>query len=531
MAGESTARSREQSGLYDTLQVIVEGVTQVAGFAAATISIVHSCGDTEVVATAGTQPSLPVVAEPAGAWLVTDLLDADGVRRGALAVQPPDDGPLSEGPRRSLDRYVDQAARAIVSCLHREDLGEQVRLADTARHIVRSASAQLSLQRIIEDSRQAIVEGFGIQGLWLHSFDDGRVYAYSSADESLELADELVQLAESAARIGWAQQRIGLISRGQSLTDIVTGAEREKVLAFLADAGVCSLMFIPLGARNECLGTLVLTRDDTAPDWSAAETDAALDIGHDLGSALLNARTFEQEQRLVGELQRLDRWKSRLIATVSHELKTPLTTIFGHLELLAGQLDDPEVTPSLAAIGRSSERLTRLVEDLLLLSRVDDPDTPLRAVPVALDALVDTVVDGFEVQARAGDVSLTYLRPPEPVLAAGDHAELESLVGNLVANAVRYTPAGGTVTLALRRTATQVLLTCTDNGIGISEDDQQRVFEEFFRSSNRVALALPGTGLGLAISRRIVERHGGRLELTSTLGVGSTFSAWLPAST
>ncbi|CUR55355.1 hypothetical protein NOCA2250001 [metagenome] len=326
MAAETSAQTWAHAGLYDTLQVIVEGVTQVAGFTAATISIVHSSGVTETVATSGTAQ--------AGSRLVIDLLDEDGVRRGSLSVEPPEDHPLSPGRRRRLERYVDQANRAIMSCLQRERLGEQVRLAATTRQIVRSASTQLSLERIIEDSRQAIVNGFGIQGLWLHSFDDGRVYAYSSADEDFEVDDALVQLAESAARTGWDQQRIGLISRGESLTDIISGSERAKVLDFLAGAGVCSLMFVPLGARNECLGTLVLTRDDTAPDWSEAEIDAALDIGHDLGSALLNARTFEAEQRLVGELQRLDRWKSQLIATVSHELKTPLTTIFGHLELL-----------------------------------------------------------------------------------------------------------------------------------------------------------------------------------------------------
>ncbi|CUR57889.1 ATP-binding region, ATPase domain protein (fragment) [metagenome] len=189
------------------------------------------------------------------------------------------------------------------------------------------------------------------------------------------------------------------------------------------------------------------------------------------------------------------------------------------------------MTASLAAIGRSSTRLTRLVEDLLLLSRVDDPDTPLRAAPVALHELVHRVLDSVEVQARAGGLTLSYAPPSEPVVASGDAAELESLVGNLVGNAVRYTPPGGTVTVALRRSAGQVLLTCTDNGLGISEADQERVFEEFFRSSNPGALARPGTGLGLAIARRIVQRHRGRLELTSALGVGSTFSVWLPAAT
>ena len=126
----------------------------------------------------------------------------------------------------------------------------------------------------------------------------------------------------------------------------------------------------------------MLTRTHEDPDWSSVEMDAALDIGHDLGRAILNARTFEREHQLVEELQALDTYKSQLIATVSHELKNPLTAIMGHLEMLEASPDLTGTTrTSLAAMERGTNRMVRVVEDLLLLSKVGDPDNPVISCP------------------------------------------------------------------------------------------------------------------------------------------------------
>ena len=120
------------------------------------------------------------------------------------------------------------------------------------------------------------------------------------------------------------------------------------------------------------------------PEWTEVEADAALDIGHDLGRAILNARTFEREHKLLQELQELDSYKSQLITTVSHEFKNPLTSIVGHLELLESVELDPMEGRSLEAIARNTGRLQRLVADMLLLSKVGDPNCPLEAQPIDL---------------------------------------------------------------------------------------------------------------------------------------------------
>ncbi len=580
------AEAWAHTALHDTLQVVAEGVTEVAGFGVAAISVLHDSGETETVAVAGNDEAreallgtfVPVasimselaVAEHWGrlrfipherigdvvstgwipdltpidasdAWhpldmLVAPLEDDDGVLRGFLSVDLPDDGLRPGIERRArLEMYADQASRAILRAIERERLGEQVRLAEATRKIVRGASAQFSLERIIEDCQRAIVEGFRIQGLWVHTFDGddveghGRGFVYSSDGRDVQLPEEMIALAIPAARLCWEEQRVGLISRRRSATGIATPEESEQILGFLASLDITSIMFVPLGAGPECLGNLVLTRDENDPEWTDAEATAALDIGHDLGRAILNARMFETERHLVDELQALDRYKTQLISTVSHELKNPLTTIGGHLELLRDEDLDPDTRLSLSAIARSSERLNRLVEDLLLLSKVGDPSNPLIPAPVDLDVIVADVVDAFATQAAAGDVRLTFYRPIHPVVANGEFAELESLFTNLVSNALRYTPAGGSVTLSLSVDGPDVLLTCADDGIGISATDQARLFNEFFRSTNPRALALPGTGLGLAISQRIVARHNGRIDVRSTLGDGSTFTVRLPA--
>jgi len=577
------AEAWSHTALHDTLQVVAEGVTKVAGFGVAAISVIHDSGETEVVAVAGNDAASaallgtfsPVssllaeleVAEHWGklrfvphekigevqrtgwvpdvtpldgpdAWhpldlLVAPLTDQHGEFRGFLSVDLPDDG-RRPGPerRRRLEMYADQAGRAILSAMQRERLAEQVRLAETTRKIVRGASAQLSLEQIIHDSQRAIVDGFGIQGLWIHTFDEdgqGRGFVYSSDGQDVQLPDQLVELAVPAARNCWRDQRVGLISRRRTATQIATPEQRDQILEFLASVDIASIMFVPLGAGPECLGNLVLTRGEDDPEWTDGEATAALDIGHDLGRALLNSRMFEQERTLVHELQQLDRYKTQLIATVSHELKNPLTTIVGHLELLQEEDLDAPTEQSLAAIGRSAKRLNRLVEDLLLLSKVGDPGNPLIAAPVDLDEILGDVVETFGVQAASRDVRLAFYRPIHPVVANGEATELESLCTNLVSNAIRYTPAGGVVTLALSVDGPDVLLTCTDDGIGISPADQERLFSEFFRSTNPQALALPGTGLGLAISRRVVARHGGTITVRSALGEGSTFTVRLPA--
>ena len=572
----------------DALQLIAEGVTQLAGFGVAAISAVREDGKMEVMAVAGSDAArlelqgrrtpvdrlagelekaddwgllrfvpherldpdagedwgwVPDIApiEAEDAWhpldmLVAPLYDDDDQLRGSLAIDLPLDGRRpGQGQRAVLNQYAEQARRSVLVALERERLAERVRMADAARRIVRTATAQLSLDRIVADSREALVEGFRAAGMWLQTFDrddhgGARGEIYSSDGSHVHLTPDLVEIAEGAARRAWEQQQVVVVAPDREFGPTITADQGALVLAFLAEIGVESVLFTPLGAGPECLGNLVLTRAAGAPEWTEAEATAALDIGHDLGRAILNARIFEREHQLVEELQELDTYKGQLIATVAHELKNPLTSVMGHLEMLESSPDLSGTTrTSLNAMDRGARRMVRVIEDLLLLSKVGDPD-PVIAAPVDLARIVDDVVDLITMPAEQKQLAVTVELPAGPVLALGDHDELDRIAANLVSNAVKYTPASGSVRIRLDRVGDDVLLTVADEGIGISQDDLLRLGTEFFRSSNPDAVAQPGTGLGLAIVRRIVDRHGGRLEVQSELGRGSTFQVWLPAA-
>jgi signal transduction histidine kinase len=171
-----------------------------------------------------------------------------------------------------------------------------------------------------------------------------------------------------------------------------------------------------------------------------------------------------------------------------------------------------------------------VIEDLLLLSKVGDPNTPIIPVPVDLGVVVKEVLDLSSMAARRKSLAIRVETPDEPVVATGDPEELDRVCANLVSNAVKYTPDGRSITVTLTREDDEVVLRCSDEGIGISTADQDQLFSEFFRSTNPEAVAEPGTGLGLTIVQRIVERHGGRIEVSSELGHGSTFTVRLPAA-
>ena len=569
----------------DALQLIAEGVTKVAGFGIAAISVVRNDGKLEVMAVAGSDeardslrgrrtpvdqlsaeiakaddwglfrfvpherldtsageqwgwvPDVDPIDDTPDAWhpldlLIAPLYDQDGVLRGTLAIDLPDHGRRpGEAQRAVLNTYAEQARQSVIVALEREQLADKVRMAEAARRIVRKATAQLSLDRIIEDCTEALVEGFNAAGMWLQTFDhDGHGAIYSAVGHQVELSPAMIEIAEGAARLAWEQQQAVVVAPDLPFGPTITEEQGELILAFLEGIGVDSLLFTPLGAGPECLGNLVLTRLAGAPEWTEAEATTALDIGHDLGRAILNARTFEREHQLVEELQELDTYKGQLIATVAHELKNPLTSVLGYLEMLESSPDFSGTTKnSLHAMDRGARRMVRVIEDLLLLSKVGDAENPVIPVPVDLRRIVDDVVDLVSVAASQKGVTVRADVPDEEVLALGDTFELDRVCANLVSNAVKYTRSGGAVDITVSRVdGGQVVLTVADQGIGISEADVAKLGTEFFRSSNPEAVAEPGTGLGLAIVSRVVARHRGRLEIESELGAGSTFRVFLP---
>jgi signal transduction histidine kinase len=237
--------------------------------------------------------------------------------------------------------------------------------------------------------------------------------------------------------------------------------------------------------------------------------------------------------REVTQERELDRLKDEFVATVSHELRTPLTSMMGFLEMLregeAGGLT-PEQSRFLGIVYRSSERLQRLVGDLLFVARLDASGLQLHLEDgVRLDEVVTDSIESSSALARSKDIELTFAcNEPNGVAVRGDKERLAQVTANLLSNALKFTPSGGKVGARVFIEGEDGVLEIEDTGIGIPEAEQERLFSRFFRSSTATSQAIPGTGLGLAIARAIAEAHGGSITVKSKVGDGTCFRVVIP---
>ena len=247
------------------------------------------------------------------------------------------------------------------------------------------------------------------------------------------------------------------------------------------------------------------------------------------------------------EVRATERMKDQFVSLISHELRTPLTSILGYLELVLEDDDQPltdEQRSYLTTVERNADRLLRLVGDLLFTAQVDAGRFTLKPEDVDLATVVRAAEETVRVTAAAADVDVVVELPAEPLVVAGDAVRLGQACDNLVSNAVKFTPAGGRVTLSLRAgwqtpdgeitaepgadAVPVARLAVSDTGIGIPSTEQGKLFTRFFRASTAQKNAVPGVGLGLAITKAITTAHGGTLDLVSTEGVGTTFTLTLP---
>ena len=468
--------------------------------------------------------------EAPGAWhpedaLYAPLYSATGELLGNMAVDfPPGNRVPNQALRDLLELFVVQAGLALSNAQQRERLAEQVRLGEIVKDVA-MASSPVGLDSALERSAEALAHGFGAVQVWIRCFPDGesgRAEHAAGYPQPNPARGGLGGLRSDLARSAWPHGAAAQLDV-DSLRSHTLAESREGLQAVMREHGARTLVAVPLGVNVEMLGYLVIMRG-TDRALNEHELSALREIARELGRIVLNARLYERESRLVAELQELDRYKGELIATISHELKTPLTSIIGHIELL----DEAEHgSMSVQAIARNAQRLNRLIADLLNYSRVQDKREHVRQ-EVDLVELTRNSLDLLHFQAEAAGLRCSLVTSGERVLAPGDPEELGRIVDNIIGNAVKYSRPGGEITVCVGLAGDAAEVAVSDTGLGISQLDQNHLFSAFHRSSNPEALSIPGTGLGLAISRRIAEIHGGDIAVESELGVGSTFRLRLP---
>lgn len=233
-----------------------------------------------------------------------------------------------------------------------------------------------------------------------------------------------------------------------------------------------------------------------------------------------------------------DEARNSFVAQAAHELRTPLTNILLYLETLtdddAAGVDETRRAEAVNVINQEARRLERIVADMLSVSEIEAGALSLRVDDVRLDQLIDDLRNDFRKQAEEKQMKLHFDLPPKLPVIRGDRDKLMLALQNLVGNALKYTPAGGTVTFRVvtppEESGGELIFEVVDNGIGIREDEQEMIFEKFYRAKDRRVASITGTGLGLALARQVARMHRGEISLKSQLDKGSTFTFRLPTA-
>jgi len=377
---------------------------------------------------------------------------------------------------------------------------------------------------LIVDRSDTLGEG----ALPLESATRDLVLSGQPSIESLEVGNQRMRVSSLPLRADG--EVVGIVQVGTSLVQV--DQTQRQLLSILVIGGLVAI------AVSAILGAL-LARAALDPMDQITQTAIAISHTEDLSRRLAVRGPQDEVGRLAAtfnemllRLETLFRTQRRFVADVSHELRTPLTTIQGNVELLRrGAAEDPEARrETLADIESEVARMSRLVADLLLLARMD-AGVELDVGPVELDTLLLDVYRQAQVMSDGTDVRLGN---EDQAVIQGDADRLRQLFLNLVDNALKYTPRGGCVTLSVAKTEGWVQVVVADTGVGIPPEDLQpgpsgvpMIFERFYRADP--ARSRGGTGLGLSIVHWIVQAHGGRIEVESSVGSGSTFTVWLPA--
>ena len=308
---------------------------------------------------------------------------------------------------------------------------------------------------------------------------------------------------------------------------VVVDRNTQRIAWFSEAAGP----LLGLGYPDD-IGAPIVARLQPLPlaGWMATGRNAEpLEVASPLNpGATLSLRLIPYSESLwllvardVSRLLQLEQMRRDFVANVSHELRTPLTVVHGYLDML-DPTDHPEWAPMVAEMQRQSQRMTQLVEDLLMLSRLESQDSLPAEEQVSIAPMLGTL--RREAMALSQGRHEVTVQDDAGVDLFGSNKELHSAFSNLVSNAVRYTPAGGTITVRFRREGQGVVLEVVDSGYGIPASHLPRLTERFYRVSNSRSRESGGTGLGLAIVKHVLNLHQAHLEVSSEVGQGSTFA-------
>lgn len=286
-----------------------------------------------------------------------------------------------------------------------------------------------------------------------------------------------------------------------------------------------SFLGVPIVGRHGIIGDLYLTEKVGAEEFSDQDVKVALLLASIIAAAVENARYYEQTARLLEEIQDLHRSRERFFAMVNHELRNALAAVYGWAEMLVRKKDPETVPRGAIEVLEAAEQATALVNDLLDLSRLDEDRLKPVIREVECCRLVRNAVHRITPAAEERQIRIAFPEPRAPILCRTDPHRVEQILVNLLTNAVRHSPEGGTVSLEIRRSPGWVEFTVRDQGAGVAPDQAERIFDIYYSTTSAGGV---GHGVGLPLSRRLARLLGGELSVTPQPGAGGLFTLRLP---
>jgi signal transduction histidine kinase len=508
--------------------------------------------DVDADATLPLQTRRACEAAGSRALLMAPLLWGDqGI--GAIFVGRAKDGPFSAKDIAMVETFAGQAVIAIQNARLFNDTQEALAQQTAIAELVKAMS-RTSFQ--LEGLMHALIEN----ATRLSKADKGFVYLREGEDYTMRVnhGSDAGQIDMRPLRpaMGTLVGRTALLREPVVIDDAISDPSYTWKEA-QARLGFRSMLGVPMLRDGKPIGVIAMWRDEVRP-FTEHDQRLVSTFADQAVIAIENARLFEQLQAKTEQLEVAGRHKSEFLANMSHELRTPLNAIIGFSEVLVEQMFgevNAKQMEYLKDIHGSGQHLLTLINDVLDLSKIEAGHMELDLSELDLGDLLEHTLSLVRERAARNGLTLTLAVPTDLPIWVADARKVKQVLLNLLSNAVKFTPAGGSVTLAARclsdgeqigdgdvgtdRTvdgkgngsARSIEISVTDTGVGIAAQDQAAVFEAFRQASGSYLRKSEGTGLGLALAQRFVELHGGRLDLRSTLGQGSTFTFTLPART
>ena len=370
----------------------------------------------------------------------------------------------------------------------------------------------------------------------LSKTDAGTIYEFDEAEQvfvpriNYGVSAELIEaLRESRQRVG-DKTVIGQAAIKRFPEQVANLADvPDYPLPYVQKAGYRALLAVPLLREDRLIGGLVVRRK-AAGEFPAPVVDLLQTFAAQSVLAIHNARLFHEIEEKGHELEIANKHKSEFLANMSHELRTPLNAILGYTELILDRIygDVPEkIQEVLERLEKNGRHLLSLINDVLDLSKIEAGRLTLSLDDYSMGEVVQTVFTSVEALAAEKKLELKVMVSPDLTTGQGDEQRIAQVLLNLLGNAIKFTEEGE-VRVEVTVTNETFLVSVSDTGPGLSEVDQKRIFEEFHQADGSSTREKGGTGLGLSIAKRIVEMHGGRIWVESTIGKGSTFQFTLP---